>query len=280
LTVDSKAVAKRLFGYHEKNLLNGRRFRSYEDYVEALEWWVREKAHGRPHHETGRPIREMLELERGTLQPLPARPYDTRDVFVRLVDDYLRVQVETNHYPVPVQVGALVYVCAGEKSLVVCDHMARRLIEHERLPSGAGIKLDPPHIHRVRYDLDELVERVGTWSETAAAFAAELRASRRRPGPELSRLLQLQVNWSRDDIVAAMAHAQRYRCYEVVKLERILELRCSPRRFEDRIADRTRERIREVMRSHPVTQRPLSSYDILRTGDAGPAEEEQADGDP
>jgi hypothetical protein len=266
-----KAVAENLFGYHEKNLLNGRDIRRIEDYREALAWWRREKAHGIDHpEEKGTTVGEMLERERPHLLPLPAKPYDTRDVCVRYVDDYGRVQLDTNHYPVPAPVGARVYVCAGPDGVEICDPHARRLVDHERLPAGAGIKLDPPQVRRARYDIDELVTRVSDWGEAAAAFARGVRSVRRTPGPELVRLLQLQVKWSVDDIVAAMAHAEKYRCFEVTKLERILALKYTPRQFEELIAETTRQRVREVMKNHPVGHRPLSDYPSLRHGDSAP----------
>ena len=262
-----KAIAERLFGFHEKNFLNGRKFRDVADYAERLEVWKQEKKLDREHPEDPRTIREMLALERAHLQPLPARPYDTRDVFIRVVDDYQRVHLDTNHYPVPAPVGARVYVCAGRDRLEVCDQRAKRLVEHERLPAGARIKLDPAHVRRVRYDLDDLVARLAVWGEPAALFAAGLRGRRRYPGPQLTRILQLQVDWSVDDLVAAMHHALTYGCYEVPRLERILTMRFTPRRLEDHLADSTRRRIQELMDANPVTQRPLSSYEALRTGD-------------
>ena len=262
-----KAVAERLFLFHEKNLLNGRTIRSLEEYTELLAWWRREKALGKAHPETGRPVHEMLALERPQLLPLPVRPYDTRDVFVRLVDDYQRVQLETNHYPVPAPIGSRVYVCADAARLEIVDQQARRLIEHERLPDGARTKLTPPHVRKVRYDLDELVERLSGWGERAGAYALGLREARRYPGPQLARLLQLPIDWSVDDVVAAMDQAMTYHCYDVAAVLRILETRYSPRRLEDHIADSTRQRIQEVMKDHPVTSRPLSTYTALREGD-------------
>jgi transposase len=262
-----KAVCERRFRHHEENLLSGRNLRSFAEYLEVLAWWKREKVLKRPHPETGRPIAEMFELERSELQPLPGHPYDTRDVCVRLVDDYQRTRFETNHYPVPAPVGSLVYLLADVDRIEISDPQARRLIVHQRLPAGARRKLPAINAKRVRYDLDELEERVGRWGEVAAAFAAGVRAKRRYAGPELVRLLSLVAHWSADDIVAALSHAMAYGCYEVIRVTRILELRYTPRTFEDRIAESTRRRIREVMKDHPVSGRPLDSWASLETGD-------------
>ena len=167
----------------------------------------------------------------------------------------------------PAPVGSLVYLLADVDRIEICDPQARRLIVHQRLPAGARQKLPPLHAKRVRYDLDELEERVGRWGDVAAAFAAGVREKRRYAGPELVRLLSLVAHWSADDIVAALSHAMAYGCYEVVRVTRILELRYTPRTFEDRIACATRRRIREVMKDHPVSGRPLDSWASLKTGD-------------
>jgi len=214
------------------------------------------------------------------MKPLPARPYDTRDVLIRVVDDYGRALCDTNHYPVPAPPGSIVYACASPERITFCDRRARRLIQYDRLPSGARIKLDPPQVKRVRYDLDELVERVGRWGEAARTFAVGVRDARRYAGPQLVRILSLQIQWSPEDIVAAMKQALPYRAFDAAQLQRILQLRFSPRSYTDHIARATRERIQQVMESHPVRQRPLSAYDTLRTGDRAPdpQPEEEEDG--
>lgn len=262
-----KAVAERLFGYHEKNLLNGRTFRTLEEYRAGLDWWEQHKSLDKEHPVTGRPVREMLELERPHLFPLPAIAYDARDVVARVVDGYQRVQFESNHYPVPAPVGSRVYVCAGPNRLEISDPQARRLVEHERLPDGAGTKIDPPRVGKVRHDVDELVERVGSWGESARTFAEGIREHRRYAGAELVRALQLRVRWRLDDIVEAMGRAAAFRCFEVSKVERILDLHHSPRSFDDQISDANRARVLEVMKAHPVSQRPLAAYEVLRLGD-------------
>ena len=275
-TPTDKPLAERRYRYHQDNLLSGRKFASVAEFVEALAWWEREKVLARDHPESRRPVLSMLELERAHLRPLPARPYDTRDVFVRLVNDYQRVPLDTNEYPASAPVGSRVYLLASADRVQIVDPRARILDEHERLPAGARIKLPPRHARRARYDLDELTERVGLWGEVVAAFAKQVRAKRRYAGAELARLLQLAVHWSADDIVAAVEQAMEYGCFEVGKVMRILEMRFTPRHFEELIAERTRRRIEQVMDEQPVTGRPLTSYEAFKTGDC-PRNEETRD---
>ena len=96
-----KGKKERSFWYAEKNLLNGRTFASLDEFAEVLAWWRTERAMKRPHPLTGRALEAMLAEEQPYLQPLPARPYDTREVVVRLVDTYGYAQHQTNFYRVP-----------------------------------------------------------------------------------------------------------------------------------------------------------------------------------
>ena len=208
----------------------------------------------------------MFREERPYLQSLPRMPYDTRDVQVRVVSTDGYVMLDTNQYAVPDGlVGDRLYICAGTDRVEICDAMARRIIEHERLPHGAGITL-PQHSsvqRRSKYDLDLLVERLGDWDPLAREYARLLRNHRRYPGPELTRILELQLRWSLDDLVAAMRHAMDYGRYELAALERILQRRFQPRPLDAQISVASRDAIARLMETHPVSQRPISGYDHL-----------------
>lgn len=266
-----KGKVERPFWYLEKNLLNGRRFHSIEEFRETLAWWTRERAMKRPHPVTKRPIEEMLLAEQPHLQPLPARPYDTRDVVIRHVDTQGFVRHETNFYRVPDKhIGTLVYLCVGTENLEVFDGGVHRIAEHERLRDGAGLRAKGKwaQLRRGRYDIELLSSRFEQWGAVAEEYARRLREAKRYVGPELSHILNLQVTWSADDIVRALKHALEYRAFDAHTVERILQARFRPRTLDQQIASSTRARIQHVMRNHPVSQRPLSSYQTLRAGDA------------
>jgi transposase len=271
-----KGKVERPFRYADENLFNGRSIRDLAELRDVLAWWTTHKAMQRPHPRTGRTIAEMLDEERPYLHALPARPYDTRDVVQRLVDSTAHVLHATNLYPVDEKyIGELVYLCVGPERLEVFDRGVHKLAELPRLPDGAGQIQPSDRIKRGRYDVTLLSARLAAWGQSAEDFAARLRARRRYPGPELSHILGLQLTWSADDIVAALEHAMRYDAYDVRAVERILEARCKPRRLAEQIADATRGHIREVMKGHPVEQRPLSSYETLRTGDPLPDKDKE-----
>lgn len=276
-----KGKVERPFRFLGENLMNGRTFRSREAFRATLAWWRDARAMTRPHPKTRRPLAEMLDEERRFLQPLPARPYDTRDVLQRLVDSTAHILYATNLYPVPEKhIGELVYVCVGPERLEVFDRGVHRLVELARLPDGAGLTQASERTKRSRHDLAILHERFRAWGPSAEDFATRLRERKRYAGAELNHIVGLVVTWSADDIVKALEHAARYDAYDARAVERILEARHRPRRLAEQIADATRGHIREVMKDHPVEQRALSSYATLRDGDGFLTEEAPRDHDP
>lgn len=273
-----KARVERRFRDIGDNVFNGRHLTTLEELTEQAAAWqqqVLSRAHPRLRPQT---IGELLALEKSHLRPLPGRPYDARDIVARVVNGYGRVVYQTNEYPVSgASPGQIVYLAIDRQHVLICDLRARQLVEHPRLPEGAAIRLPHPQApRRGRFDLELLIERIGEWAgEAGVAFASGLRHRQRYPGPELERLLLLQGDWSRDDLVAAIRHALEYGCYQVGAIERILQARFQPRRLPERIADASRQHIQQLLQDHPVGLRPIASYEYLRHGDAGLAHPEE-----
>jgi transposase len=123
------------FQYIEKNLLNGRTFADFADLRRTAAWWLESRSDVHVHDTTGRrPLELFLEQEQAALKPLPAHPYDTAEVALRIcrVDGFL--EHETNLYSVPYE-----YVCdiltvkAMENEIMVYSPDLRVIAHHERL---------------------------------------------------------------------------------------------------------------------------------------------------
>jgi len=263
-----KGKVERPFHFFELNFLGGRKFHSMAQAKELLEWWVREKAMTRPHPDTKRPLWEMLQEERPYLRPLPAHPYDTRDVVFRDVDRYGYVFFETNRYRVPDECfGQILYVVVGHDKLEIFDHLLNRVAEYARLPDGAGRKAGEPRKAKGRYNIKLLSGQLAEWGESAEQFANQLLRHKRAAGPQLLHLLNLQLRWASDDILAAISHALDYQAFDANAVERILTARYTPRRLDQLIADSTRNQVRRLMQEYPVEQRKLDEYTTLDEGD-------------
>jgi hypothetical protein len=274
-----KARTERRFWFIEQNALNGRRFETIPGLDEYFGVWVRDKVLYRTHPDRPATIGQILAEERLHLRPLPAHPYDTRDVVVHVVSATGHVHFQTHQYPVPgAAPGELVYVCADAGRIVVCNSSARRLVEHERLADGAKIQLAQlPGMRRPRGDVDQLLVQLAQWHEDALAFARAVRERSRQAAAQLARLVMLQGQWNREDVLKAMRHAMGYACFDVAAVERILLARYTPRSLPEAIAERSLEQIRQLMKDHPVPRRSVNSYPCLRRGDRPPEPQTDVD---
>src|SRR5258708_9854477 len=82
----TKGKVERPFAYLETNLLNGRTFTSLEHLNETAALWLADTADVRLHRETKRRPIDLYQEEKPYLLSLPARAYDTAQVFYRTVN--------------------------------------------------------------------------------------------------------------------------------------------------------------------------------------------------
>ena len=98
---ETKGKVERPFDYVEKNLLNGRSFRSLEHLNAVARWWLSEVNDRRIHGTTKRPPLELHAEEKSLLIELPTLRFDTAQVVYRIVDSEGLINYADNRYSVP-----------------------------------------------------------------------------------------------------------------------------------------------------------------------------------
>lgn len=258
-----KGKVERPFRYMETNFFNGRVLHSFEHARAALRAWRDTRANMRTHAATRRVPVDDLERERPSLMPLPARPYDTREVGYRIVDGYGRVHFDGNTYSTPISLsGRRVVVRADARCIEILDRVGTRLCEHERAARGARLDVvAPEHVRRTRaVSHDQLVEVYREWGPSAEAFAHAVIERQRYRRKHLAAVLALQGRFAVDDIVAALEHAMRYGAHDAASVERILEAKATPTGPADRIAAAVKRRVRQTFDQTPVSKREPAEY--------------------
>ena len=258
-----KGKIERPYRFIDESFFNGRTFYSFEQATDALRWWLDHRANVRTHRTTKRVPLEVLCEDQAAFKPLPAHPYDDRELAHRVVDSYGYVAFDGNHYRAPWPIGRWVYVRASETEVSIVAGAAQTIATHPRAARGADLHVPAPSRRKHRRPVSELLACLESWSGEARQYGERIREKKRYSGAELAHLCDLQKTYAIEDILAAMNHGHRYGAYGARELERILELRAQPRSFEDRLAEGARRHIRQAMTASPIRQRSLADYGRL-----------------
>lgn len=264
---ETKGKVERPFQYVEGNFFSGREFRDLEDLRAQARWWLREKSDRHVHATTGRPPIELfLEQETAALHPLPLHRYDSGEVALRVCDIEGYISFETNRYPVPYEyVADILTMKATEHEIIVYSPELSLIVRHERVPAGAGIRLDNSAIHgvrTVRYGLEPVREQFLALGDAAEAFLRGLQNSGRKNAGFHARYILLQKEHYRcEDIDHALGHACRYHAYDCKAVERILRSKAQPRTLESIRISQAEQELSALMPEK--VQRPLDEYAVL-----------------
>jgi hypothetical protein len=203
-----------------------------------------------------------LAQEQAALRPLPAHPYDSAEVALRVcrVDGFL--EHETNLYSVPYEyVADILTVKATENEIMVYSPDLCVIAHHERKPMGASQKVEDPD-HRksgkVRYGLEPVKATFLSLGDNAQAFLDGLKGRHRHHcGFQARYILRLKEQYHCDDIHAALVHAAKYYAFDGKAVERILKARHTPRQLEQMS---TRSAAQCTALLPQIKQRPLEAY--------------------
>src|SRR5207253_4840440 len=201
---------------------------------ETAALWLAEVADVHLHRETKRRHIDIYEEEKPHLLRLPARAYDTAQVFYRTVNPEGHVAYLQNFYSVPWQrIGELLPVRITEKELIVYGPDVTEIARHELFPRGAAgqRRIHPDHLPgrdpQQKYAL--LKQRFTEFGAEGILFFEQLVKTRRYGKEEASRVLGLLSTYYREDLQAALERAGRYRAFSLSAVERILAAQARPK---------------------------------------------------
>ncbi|MBW2605822.1 MAG: IS21 family transposase [Deltaproteobacteria bacterium] len=260
---EPKGKVEAPFLYIEKNLLNARKFRDMEELRATARWWLANRSDVHKHDTTGRqPLELFMEQEQSALRTLPAHPYDTAEVALRVcrVDGFL--EHETNLYSVPFEyVADILTLKATEREVFVYSPSLKLIARHDRRPIGAGAKVeDPDHrkSQKVRYGLEPVREAFLSLGSAAEDFLKGLKGSHpHHCGFQARYILRMKETYHTDDIHGALVHALKYYAFDGKTIERILKARFIPRSLES-IHNKSASQIFATLPE--IKQRPLEDY--------------------
>ena len=211
----TKGKVEKPFQYVETNLLNACKFTGMADLRSTALWWLANRSDTHVHATTAvSPLQLFEEREKSALPPLPAHPYDSCEVALRVCGPDGFIEHGTNFYSVPLEYAAdIPTVKADEEEIFVYSPDLVRIARHERRPLGAGEKMeDPGHrlASKARYGLEPVREAFLRLGEHAGDFLDGLKSAHpRNCGFQARRILRQKENYHCDDIDAALGHASK-----------------------------------------------------------------------
>lgn len=267
----TKGKVERPFLYIETNLLNGRDFATLAHLNEIAASWLSDVADVRIHRETKRRPVDMHQDEIAHLLPLPAGAYDTAEIVYRIVDDEGFIAFRANRYSVPWQrIGSTVVVRATETLLIVYAQDILEIARHELLSRTVTRQRVVDPAHRPRHDRQQqealLAERFDVIGEVGTRFLAGLLQSHAYGKHQACRTLALFGSYRRQDVIAAIDRAVRYRSFSVTTLERILSATAEPKPALETMTEQVRDQIDDRLRDPAVPPRSAQEYQQLIAG--------------
>jgi transposase len=277
----TKGKVERPFFHIVTHLLNARSFTSLAHLNSFVaEEWLPQIDH-RKHDTTGRPPLEMWEEERAHLVPLPAHAYDTAEVLYRTVGPEWHIPYKQNFYSVPwSRIGQTLPVRITETELIVYAPQVQEIARHELAPPGAGQRLTKPEHAPGRDEKrrhEQLAQRFAELGAEGPRFLEELVRTRRYGKDEAHRILGLLAGYARNDVVAALERACRYRAFSLTAVERILAAQAQPKSILESLEAEARPHLAALVGDQPVPPRSTAEYLHLlqdSTPEHGPQDED------
>lgn len=263
----TKGKVERPFDYVEKNLLNGRSFRSLEHLNEVASWWLAEINDRRIHGTTRKTPLELHAEERPHLLALPELRFDTAQVVYRLVDAEHLIGYANHHYSVPwQQIGQMLPVRITQDEVQIYDRLLNRIARH-RLWCGprGGKTVDPQHDppRDVQRQMELLQARYAELGPEGNEYFEGLFKKCRNGKHEARRVLTLLHAYPLTDVLAAMRRSIQYHAYGFQSLEKILAHFGTPKASWEMLTEEEQRTIRSITEKDPIGPRGSEEYQQL-----------------
>lgn len=169
-------------------------------------------------------------------------------------------------YSLPYEyVGEIITLKATETEIFVYSPNIKLIAHHERLPKGAGQKIEKPEhreFQKIKYGLEPVKERFLKLGNAAYCFLEGLKSKfPHNCGFHARYILQLKEQYTSDDIGKALEHANNYYAFDGKAIERILQAKFKPRTLESTRNARASELLKKSLPE--IKQRPLDNYSKL-----------------
>jgi transposase len=220
---------ERPFYYLEKNFLGGRSFCNRDDLKNKLTDWLQNTNDQRIHRTTKQTPFSLYRQEYPFLQPLPKKHYDTSLSGYRIVNNESCVEWQGYFYVVPKQyMHQSCLVREDDGQVMIYDQTKGEIIRYpmaEKGSAGKYIGRTPREQSDNYLRIKEIISRLESMGSVMEEYIAQVKMYKSNSfRHHLSRILQLKVNYQKEDILMAVSRALKYKVYESSSIENFLHV--------------------------------------------------------
>ncbi len=231
---DRKARVEGPFNYIERNFIPGRTFKDWADLNSQGAGWC-DKVNETHKRSLGAAPRELYEIERPHLKPLPIWVPDVYLMHQRTVDTRGYVCIDDNRYSVPESWLGREVEARESKDQIIIDKGPKQRVVHERLIGCKGKRVTLKEHRRQRgkrrkevsAEEKALAETVPEINE----YVSALKKRKARATSALQQLLRMAREYPREPFLAAVREAAHYGLYELDRVERMILRRIADEYF-------------------------------------------------
>ncbi len=220
-----KAPVERFFWYIETNFFPGRTFSDWHDLNNQAVSWCN-NANSTHKRTLGAAPRDLYQIEKPELEPLPLWVPEVYSMHRRTVDTSGYVCLNNNRYSVPEDWLGREVEIRETKDQVIIDNGPRSRVVHERLIGCRNKRVTLKEHRRSRGKKNKepsaqekaLLEAVPEISD----YVKALKKRKARATSALQELLRMVREYPREPLVASVREAAKYGLYELDRVERMI----------------------------------------------------------
>jgi len=216
--------------YVKSNFLRGLGIDQFAPINPAAKTWLDTVANVRVHRLTKKPPVELFNLERPSLLPLPAAPYDVGVNRPVTASSQFRVTLDTNRYSVPSEYASRRLTMRVYPQRLVIYHNHKLIAEHPRRYDRNQDYLNPDHQRKLlqqrrRAREQQLLMNLLRLSPRAEEYYRQLEARRLNPGVHIRKIVALSEIYGEEAVGRAIEDALEYQAFSSEYIANILEQR-------------------------------------------------------
>ena len=220
---------ERPFYYLEKSFLSGRSFCNRADLKRQLAHWLENINDRHVHRTTRQTPFDLYRQEYPYLQPLPKKQYDTALSEYRIVNNESCIEWQGYFYVVPkTYMHQTCQVREDNGQVIIYDSTRGEITRYPVAEKGSAqryIGRTPREQSESYLRIKEIISRLESMGPVMEEYIAQVKMYKSNSvRHHLSRILQLKVNYQKEDILMAVSRALKYKVYESSSIENFLHV--------------------------------------------------------